>query len=147
MDTVGVVFLGVIALSSLIQGALLLMLARGGLRLNKRVKELQARFEAEVQPIIDDINVVSRNVTLVSDLATAQAQRIQDVIADTARKVEETRDEVKAVLAHPAAAVGDLLAFLKGVRRGLEVYRQLGGFEAQTRGSSRRYADDEHLFI
>jgi hypothetical protein len=96
---------------------------------------------------VDDINVVSRNVTLVSDMAIAQAQRIQDVIADTARRVEETRDEVKAVLAHPAAALGDILAFLKGVKRGLQVYRQLGGFEAQTRGSSRRYADDEHLFI
>jgi hypothetical protein len=147
MDTVGVVFLGVIALSSLIQGALLLMLARGGLRLSKRIQDLQARVEAEVKPIMDDVNVVSRNVTLVSDLAIAQAQRIQDVISDTARKVEETRDEVRAVLAHPAAALGDVLAFLKGVRRGLEVYRQLGGFEAQTRGSSRRYAEDEHLFI
>ena len=147
MDTVGVVFLGVIALSSLIQGALLLMLARGGLRLSKRIQDLQARVEAELKPILDDVSVVSRNVTLVSDLATAQAQRIQDVITETARKVEETREEVRAVLAHPAAAVGDILAFLKGIRRGLEVYRQLGGFEAQTRGSSRRYAEDEHLFI
>ena len=69
------------------------------------------------------------------------------MIAETARRVEETRDEVKAVLSHPAAALGDVLAFLKGIRRGLEVYRQLGGFEAQTRGSSRRYAEDEHLFI
>jgi len=86
-------------------------------------------------------------VTLVSDLAAAQAARIQDVVAETARRVEETRDEVKAVLAHPAAALGDVLAFLKGIRRCLEVYRQLGGFEAQTRGSSRRYAEDEHLFI
>ena len=91
--------------------------------------------------------MVSRNVTLVSDLAAAQAARIQDVISETARKVEETRDEVKAVLAHPAAALSDVLAFLKGIRRGLEVYRQLGGFEAQTKGASRRYAEDEHLFI
>jgi hypothetical protein len=147
MDTVGVVFLGVIALSSLIQGALLLMLARGGLRLSKRIQDLQARVEAEVKPILDDVNVVSRNVTLVSDLAAAQAARIQDVIADTARRVEETRDEVRAVLAQPVAALGDVLAFLKGIRRGLEVYRQLGGFEAQAKGAARRYADDEHLFI
>lgn len=86
-------------------------------------------------------------MTLVSDLAAAQAARIQDVIVETARKVEETRDEVKAVLAQPAAALTDVLAFLKGIRRGLEVYRQLGGFDAQTRGSSRRYTEDEHLFI
>jgi hypothetical protein len=147
METVGVVFLGVIALSSLIQGALLLVLARGGLRLSKRIQDLQARVEAEIKPIIDDVNAVSRNVSQVSDLATAQAQRIQDVIADTVHKVEETREEIKLVLAHPAAAVGDALAFLKGVRRGLEVYRQLGGFEAQTKGAARRYGDDEHLFI
>lgn len=147
MDTVGVVFLGVIALSSLIQGALLLMLARGGLRLSKRIQDLQARVEAEIKPIMDDVSAVARNVTQVSDLATAQAHRIQDVIADTVQKVEETREEIKLVLAHPAAALGDAVAFLKGVRRGLEVYRQLGGFEAQTKGAARRYGDDEHLFI
>src|SRR5262245_16369327 len=147
MDTVGVVFLGVIALSSLIQGALLLLLARGGLRLSKRIQDLQSRVEAEIKPIVDDVNVVSRNATLISDLAAAQAQRIQDVIAETARKVEETRDEVKAVLTHPAAALTHILAFLKGLKRALEVYRQLGGFEAQTRGSTRRYTEDEHLFI
>ena len=147
MDTVGVVFLGVIALSSLIQGALLLMLARGGLRLSKRIQDLQARIEAEVKPILEDVNDVSRNLSQVSDLAAAQAQRIQDAIADTARKVEETRDEIRSVLAHPAAALGDAVAFLKGIRRGLEVYRQLGGFEAQTKGAARRYGDDEHLFI
>ena len=63
MDTVGVVFLGVIALSSLIQGALLLMLARGGLRLSKRIQDLQARVEAEIKPIMDDVSAVARNVS------------------------------------------------------------------------------------
>jgi hypothetical protein len=147
MDTVGVVFLGLIALSSLVQGALLLMLARGGLRLSRRVQDLQTRIEREVKPILDDVNAVARNVSQVSDLAAAQAHRIQDVISGTARKIEETREEIRGVLAHPAAALGDVVAFLKGVRRGLEVYRQLGGFEAQTKGAARRYADDEHLFI
>jgi hypothetical protein len=147
MDTVGVVFLGLIALSSLIQGALLLVLARGGLRLTKRIQDLQTRIEREVKPILDDVNVVTRNVTQVTDLAAAQAHRIQDVIAETTRKIEETREEIQSVLAHPVAALGDVVAFLKGVRRGLEVYRQLGGFEAHTKGAARRYADDEHLFI
>jgi hypothetical protein len=147
MDTMGIVFLGVIALSSLIQGALLLMLARGGLRLTRRIQDLQSRVETEIKPILDDVNAVARNVSQVSDLATSQALRIQGVIAETARKVEETRDEIKGVFAQPAAALSDALAFLKGVRRGLEVYRQLGGFEAQTKGAARRYADDEHLFI
>ena len=147
MDTVGVVFLGLIALSSLVQGTLLILLARGGLRLSRRVQDLQERMEREVKPILDDVNAVAANVTLVSDLAVAQARRLQDVIAETTRRVEETRDEIKGVLAHPVAALGDAVAFLKGIRRGLEVYRQLGGFEAQTKGAARRYAEDEHLFI
>lgn len=147
MDTVGVVFLGLIALSSLVQGTLLILLARGGLRLSRRVQDLQARMEKEVKPILDDINVVTANVTAVSDLAAAQSRRLQDLLAETTRRVEETRDEIKGVLAHPAAALGDAVAFLKGIRRGLDVYRQLGGFEAQTKGAARRYGDDEHLFI
>jgi len=147
MDTVGVVFLGLIALSSLIQGALLVMLARGGLRLSRRIQELQSRMETEIKPILDDVSAVSANVSQISDLAAVQAQRIQTLVADTTRKIEETREEIRGVLAHPAAALGDVLAFLKGIRRGLEVYRQLGGFDAQSKGAARRYADDEHLFI
>jgi len=38
-------------------------------------------------------------------------------------------------------------ALLKGFRRGLSVYRQLGGLEDQAGGGPRRYRDDEHLFI
>jgi hypothetical protein len=147
MDTVGVVFLGLIALSSLVQGTLLVILARGGLRLSRRVQDLQNRMEKEVRPILDDINVVASNVSVVSELAASQARRLQDVLAETTRRVEETRAEIKGVMAHPVAALGDAVAFLKGIRRGLDVYRQLGGFEAQTKGAARRYADDEHLFI
>jgi hypothetical protein len=38
-------------------------------------------------------------------------------------------------------------AILKGVRRGFDVYKRLGGLAAQRQGTSRRYAEDEHLFI
>lgn len=147
MDTVGVVFLGVIALSSLVQGALLIVLARGGLRLNRRIQDLQGRMEREVKPILDDVNVVARNLSQVSELATAQAHRIQGVVAETIHRIEETRGEIRSALGHPVSALSDVVAILKGVRRGIEVYRKLGDLEAQVRGSSRRYSDDEHLFI
>ena len=57
-------------------------------------------------------------------------------------------DERQAALPHMEAlhATTGETVFLC-IRRGLEVYRQLGGSEAQTKGASRRYADDEHLFI
>ena len=43
--------------------------------------------------------------------------------------------------------VADLMAVLKGVRHGIEGYRQLGGVRREQRGAARRYQDDEHLFI
>ena len=39
------------------------------------------------------------------------------------------------------------ITLIKGFRRGLDVYLRLGGLEAQGRGTTRRYRDDEHLFI
>lgn len=34
-----------------------------------------------------------------------------------------------------------------GFRRGLDVYHRLGSYDAERRGKSRRYRDDEHWFI
>ena len=46
------------------------------------------------------------------------------------------------------APLVDLTAFLKGIRRGVEVYYKLRGLESRHRPPPRRVADeDEHLFI
>jgi hypothetical protein len=148
MDGWAIVFLGVIALSSLVQAAFLIGLAVGGRRLARRIDELQTRMEREIRPSLDNLSRISRNFAEITDLATLQARRIDDVLADTVDKIEEATSVIRRVILRPLGPLVDLAAFLKGLRRGVQVYRKLRGLENQGRRSSPRHVEeDEHLFI
>jgi len=147
METWGVVFLAVIALSSLVQAAFLIGLARAGMQLVKRVDGLHEQIERDIKPTLDQVSRISRNVGEVTDLVVLQARRLDDTLADTLEKFEATTSLLRNFVQKPLGPVADLLAFFKGLRKGLDVYRQLGGFESAHRGHGRSYSDDEHLFI
>ena len=143
----GLVFLAVIALSSLVQGLFLLALGWGGLKLMRRVQELQGRVENELRPALASVSRITRNVSEVSAVASVQVQRVEALVDHTLARVEETREQVREALSVPLGGLVEVSALLKGFRRGLDVYQRLGGLEAQGRGTTRRYSDDEHLFI
>lgn len=147
METLALVFLGVIALSSLVQGAFLVVLARGGVRLARRLDELQGRVDREIRPALASVTQVARNVAEVSDILTLQAQRVDALLADTSLRLEQATADVRRALSRPLAPFASAAAMFRGVRRAVTVYRQLGSFEEEGRGAARRYADDEHLFI
>lgn len=148
MDSWAVLFLGVIALSSLVQAVFLIGLAVGGRRLARRLDEIQKGIDREIRPTLDNLSRITRNLAEIADLATLQARRVDDVLADTVDKIEEATDMIRRVILRPLGPLVDVAAFLKGLRRGVQVYRKLRGLESQGRGSSRRNADeDEHLFI
>jgi|RhiMetdeSRZDD1v2_1073273.scaffolds.fasta_scaffold582839_2 hypothetical protein len=148
MDTWGVVFLGIIALGSLIQSAFLLRIAMAGRELTRRFEELQERVDRDLRPTLDNLTRVTRNLAEVSDVAVLQARRVDDLLADTVEKIEGTTTLVKQVVLRPLGPLMDIAAFFKGVRRGLEVYQTLRGFDRRERPPRGGYADDdEHLFI
>ncbi len=147
MESWGVLFLGLIALSSLIQTILFIVLARGAQRLGQRVEELQARLDHEVQPVLANVSRVVENMAGVSDAVARNVQRLDDVLKDTYSKIEETTSMVQKLILRPLGPLVDVMAFIRGIRRGVEAYRQLGGMDTERRGTARRYGDDEHLFI
>jgi hypothetical protein len=143
----GLVFLGVIALSSLVQGLFLLGLGWGGLKLMRRVQELQGRVENELRPALASVSRITRSVSEVSAAASVQVERVEALVDHTLARVEETKEQMREALSVPLGGLVEVSALLKGFRRGLDVYQRLGGLEAQTRGTTRRYSEDEHLFI
>jgi hypothetical protein len=147
LDDLAVVFLGLIALASFVQGAILVYVGLRGWRLVQRVGELQRAVQEEIRPAMDNVARVAADLTEVSDLATAQARRVEELIADTVARAEDVRAQLALAATRPMDSVRDLGAVVKALRRGIEVYRQLGALGAQRRGAARRYTGDEHLFI
>jgi hypothetical protein len=142
-----VFFLGVIALGSLVQAAFLVGLAVAGRRLARRLDEMERRWDKEFLPAVQNLERVSRNLAEVSDLGVLGARRLDAALADLLDKLEDTTRIMRRTLLRPLGPLVDIAAFLKGLRRGIDVYQQLRGLDRSTRAPHRSYADDEHLFI
>ena len=127
MESWGIFFLGVIALASVVQAGFLIGLVVFGLRLARRMDELQLRLDKDITPALENFTRVSRAAAEISDLATLQARRLDLLLADTIEKIEETTGLIQQFVVRPLKPVGGILAFLKGLQRGMEVYLQLGG--------------------
>ncbi len=147
METWGVVFLGVIALASVVQGAFLVALMVAGRRLSRRIDALQTRIDRDVTPALENFARVSRAAAEIADLATLQARRLDLLLADTVEKVEETTALVQQFVVRPLRPLGGIAAFLKGLQRGMEVYLQFDRDRAAISRRRSRGDDDEHLFI
>jgi hypothetical protein len=148
MDTWGVVLLGVIAVALLVQAAFMVALALAGLRLTRRLDALQAQIEGQIAPALKGVERISRNAAEISDLATLQARRIDLLLTDTIEKVEETAAIFQRLVLRPLRPVSRLLAVLRGIQRGVDVFFELERRERATASPPRRHAeDDEHLFI
>ncbi len=148
METWGLVFLGIIALTSIVQAGFLIGLALAGRKLSRRVTDLQERVERDLRPTLDSLSRVTRNLAEVTDLSVLQVRRVDGLLADTIDKIEETTTLIRQVVLKPVGSLVDIAAFFKGLRRGLEVYQTLRGFDRRERPGRGGYSeDDEHLFI
>jgi hypothetical protein len=146
METWGVVFLGIIALSSVVQGVFLVALMLFGRRLAQRLDAVQMRIDRDITPALENIGRVSRAAAEVADLAALQARRVDLLLADTVEKIEETTTLVQEVVVKPLKPIANMLAFLKGLQRGMDVLFAADRERAPLRRRPRP-DDDEHLFI
>ncbi len=149
MNTWGVFFLGVIALASTVQGVFLIALMLFGRRLSHRIDALQARIDRDVTPALDNLGRISRAAAEIADLAALQARRVDLLLADTVEKIEETTTTVQQLVLRPLKPLAAVLAFVKGLQRGLDVYLRLDERRQRPTVARRRHGaeDDEHLFI
>jgi len=147
MDSLAVAFLGVIALSSFVQAVFLIGLAIQGKRLQRRIAELGDRVDRDIQPSLAHLTRVTRNAAEVSDLAVVEMRRFDLMLAELSERLDETSRVVQKLVLRPLRPIAEIAAFVKGVRRGLDVYHRLRGEESRRRPARRRDDDDEHLFI
>jgi hypothetical protein len=143
----GMLLLGLIALGSLIQALVIIGIALGGLRVARRVQDMQENVDRELRPAVESLTRVAHNASEVAVVVGAQARRVEEMVGLTMERLDLARAQVRGRVSRPMASLADVGALLKGFRRGLSVYRQLGGLEDQAGGGPRRYRDDEHLFI
>lgn len=120
MQSWGVAFLGVIALTSVVQVAGLVTLVVLGQRLSRRLGEVQARLDRELTPALADLARASRSV---AELAHSRGRHLDRLLGDTLDRVSDAASLV-APLAGPLRAAGSAVALVLALRRGLRLFRR-----------------------
>jgi hypothetical protein len=120
MDSWTAVFLGVIALGSLIQTAFIVSLIVLALRTRTAVGRATEQARRELREPIAHLSEAARNLKEITAIVGAEARSVRDTTQEAAHKVREAKEEVARVVRSPWV---EIAAVAKGLARGVSVYR------------------------
>ena len=106
-------FLGVIAVST----ALMAVMQIGAFvllsRVAAQVRDIVATLQKDIRPLIGRANEIAEEASRTAAIATAQAQKIDKLVTDLTRRVDETSVVVQQAIITPAREGMAIIAALK----------------------------------
>jgi hypothetical protein len=138
VNTWATVFLGIIALATLVTAILQVVVLVAAALLFKRVGRFVDVIEKDVRPIIANVGGIARDAARVASLAAAQVERADQMLSGTVRRLEDLLAHIQALV---ASTLRDGNALMMGIRAVMAAIR---AFQGRRR---RRGEDDEALFI
>jgi hypothetical protein len=139
------VFLGAIAVATVLMALVQVGIIVYGARLARRVDQLVTVIETEIKPALGRVNDMSGDINRATSLAVAQVERADELFAKVADRVDRVtlvaQDAVVEPFRHGAA-------LLQGVRVAIAVLREASGPSGPSTAPAGPVADDEEtLFI
>lgn len=136
----GTIFLGIIALATVLMAVLQVGAVLAAMRVARRVERLADEVHGEVKPLIARAHAIAEDAERAASLAAAQVERVDAVMADLSRRVDETATVLQDALIRPAR---EGLAIIAGLKAGFEILRGARGATAPTG----RLDEEDALFI
>jgi hypothetical protein len=134
-------FLGVIAVATLVMALIQVGAILVALRVARQAQQMLATVQQEVKPLITKAHAIAEDAARTAALATVQAEKVDRLVTDLTRRVDETATVVQEAILMPAR---EGLAIVSALRAGLSALR--GGRDMRPRHG--RHADEEDpLFI
>lgn len=148
------VFLGVIAAATLvmaiIQVGLIVVAASTAKRAQQAVEKAQAALATaqqtitsvhdEIRPLIAKANAIAEEASKTASLATAQAQKVDQVVTTLATRIDETSSLVQQAIVTPAR---EGMAIMAAIKATLGALRE----GADWRRRTSRSEEEDPLFI
>jgi hypothetical protein len=135
------VFLGIIAVATLVMALIQVGAILAVARVSKQAQQAIQSARDEVRPLIARATALADEASRTVAIATAQAQKVDRLVTDLSRRVEETADVVQQAIITPAR---EGLAMVAAVKAGLAALRGL----RDLRPRDGRHAEEEDpLFI
>jgi hypothetical protein len=133
-------FLGLIAAATVVMTALQVGAAIAAVRLARRVERLADEVHAEIKPLMARVHAVAEDAQHAASLAAAQVERLDTLMADLTRRVDDTASVLQRAIVTPAR---EGLALIAGLRAGLALLR---GEKPPAAGAG-RLEEEDALFI
>jgi hypothetical protein len=124
MDTLTLVFLGVIAVASLAQSLSLVAVALAGRGIARRVASFERSLEREIQPALREAARLTGGLAEVSEVTAGQAQRLAEGLDAAARIVTRTGALVIEALLPSAVKAANLVSVARAAFEVLNLSRR-----------------------
>ncbi len=138
MNTWATVFLGIIAMATLVTAMLQVALLLAGWQLVRRVTTMVDTFERDVRPILGHVNDIARDASRIASLAAAQVERADQVLNNAVIRIEDLLANLTGMVLNALKEGNALMMGIRAVLAAIEAFRGR---------RRRRPEDDEALFI
>lgn len=131
LDTTNV-FLGIMAVVSILEALVLIGIGIGGIMVYRRVMQLMGDLEArQIAPIREKVDAILGDVQIVTARVSQQTERVDHAISGTIHRVDETADRVKG-------SVREKVNQAVGVARGIRavISSMMNGHDARDEAAS-----------
>ena len=135
------VYLGVIAVAVAVMAVIQVAAVVVAMRAARRVDDVVTKWEDDVRPIVASLKSMSADAARTASIASAQAQRAEQLIGDLTRRVSDTVAAVEATVVAPAR---DAYAMVQGLLAALAAFRQAPPAPARHAPGSE---EEDSLFI
>jgi hypothetical protein len=138
VSTWATVFLGIIAMATLVTAILQVVLLVAGWQLVRRITTFVEDIERDVRPILGHVNAIARDASRVASLAAAQVERADQLLTTAVVRIEELLANLSTVVVKTMREGNALMMGIRAVMAAVQAFR------GRRRGRSE---DDEALFI
>ena len=137
MSTWATVFLGIIAMATLVTAILQVVLLVAGWQLVRRITTFVEVIETDVRPIIASVASITRDASKIATLAAAQVERADEILNDAVVRLEDLLSTVSSLVVKTMREGNALVMGVRAVMAAIAALRR----------RRRRGEDDEALFI
>ena len=138
MNTWATVFLGIIAMATLVTAVLQVVLLVAGWQLVRRITTFVEDIERDVRPILGHLNSITRDASRVASLAVAQVERADQLLSSAVVRIEDLLGNLSNVVVKTMREGNALMMGIRAVMAAIQAFR------GRRHG---RADDDEALFI
>lgn len=132
-------FLAVMAVSLAIMAAVQIGLIIVALRVAKQAMAAAAQLQQEIRPLIQKASSIADEAARATSLATMQVERVDQLMATTASRLDSTMSVIQNVMSGP---VGQGAAAISAFRAAISAVREWRG-----RRHRHNHEDEDALFV